>query len=181
MLQLTWGQALQLGGDGRVLILLLLLLSWLLFGFFFLSEMLLKIVMINVVKVHILDVLHKVWFLRRLLRGLRRLSLHQNSVARTYVDFLAFIWLGGGLRLSLLFERGLALPFDGPILLLGGVLVAVLRFLVPHSVVIDVGLKAILTNVNLIALLLLVAGAASRFRVVPVLLKLFEAVALDFF
>ena len=122
--------------------------------------MLLQVVLIHVVDIHVLDIFHEVRLLvRRLVlgRGIW-LPLYQDGVACTYVNFITklhiILILCNRLRFPLLFESRLPLPLNRPILLLGVVLVTVLRsLLISHCSIIDIGLKAVLSEVNFIALI----------------------------
>ena len=101
-------------------------------SFIFLSKMLLEVVFVHIVYVHVLDVFHEVRFFWRLLRDLRvRLSLDQDGVACTYINFLPklhLIILLSNLKLRLfhLLQSGLSLSLDCLVLLLRAILISVL-------------------------------------------------------
>lgn len=117
LLHLTRGEPLQLMRylvNGRLLYRLLqverpiILLRGL-----FICEMLLEVVVVDIVEVHVLDVLHKVRFFLFGLQGLRYgVSLfNQDSPALTYVNLLSFLVLLSGRCLMLLHsEQFLGLP-----------------------------------------------------------------------
>ena len=122
--------------------------------------MLLQVVIVHIVDVHVLDVLHEVRLLiHELVRRLGIwLPLNQDSVASTYVNFITKLHLILILCcrqwFPLFLQSRLPLPLYCPILLLGIVLVTVLRSpLVSHSPIVDIGLEAVLTEVDFIALI----------------------------
>ena len=94
--------------------------------------MLLQVVIVHIIDVHVLDVLHEVRLLiHELVRRLGIwLPLNQDSVARTYVNFITKLHLILILccrqRFPLFLQSRLPLPLYCPILLLGVVLVTVL-------------------------------------------------------